>query len=293
VARWGDEHDSELTGEGWVTATKHGRLAPVLVVGGEIGLRVFPAGRWPGAHQIDQALPELRRIRRWYGLLRHRGTFRPQWSGVHETGVTPLAYVVAQLQGYSLLESPVDVKGVAYEEIVGSNLRGDRGEFFTPRNACQMAVRLLNPAPGSRVVDPACGTGGFLVTAMNHILGQYDGTARARWRDPKNPTPAELQEHFRGRQALVSTTVAGLDIDPNLVRASKMNMVMNNDGSGGLAQADSLREPVTWRPQASRLRTGWWGGFARWGCSATRSGARPESGAPNGSGLLVSRHWRP
>jgi type I restriction enzyme M protein len=44
-----------------------------------------------------------------------------------------LAYPVTQLQMYSLLESDIDVKGRAYEEIVGSNLRGDRGEFFTPR----------------------------------------------------------------------------------------------------------------------------------------------------------------
>lgn len=47
-----------------------------------------------------------------------------------------LAYLVGQLQMYSLLESDIDVKGRAYEEIVGSNLRGDRGEFFTPRNIC-------------------------------------------------------------------------------------------------------------------------------------------------------------
>jgi type I restriction enzyme M protein len=45
-----------------------------------------------------------------------------------------LAYLVTQLQMYSLLESDIDVKGRAYEEIVGSNLRGDRGEFFTPRS---------------------------------------------------------------------------------------------------------------------------------------------------------------
>ena len=56
-----------------------------------------------------------------------------------------LAYLVSQLQMYSLLESDIDVKGRAYEEIVGSNLRGDRGEFFTPRNICRMAVAMLDP----------------------------------------------------------------------------------------------------------------------------------------------------
>ena len=56
-----------------------------------------------------------------------------------------LAYIVSQLQMYTLLDSDVDVKGRAYEEIVGSNLRGDRGEFFTPRNICRMAVSMLDP----------------------------------------------------------------------------------------------------------------------------------------------------
>lgn len=64
-----------------------------------------------------------------------------------------VAYAVTELQGYSLLRSPVDVKGVAYEEIVGSNLRGDRGEFFTPRNACRMAVAMLDPQPDERILD--------------------------------------------------------------------------------------------------------------------------------------------
>ncbi len=81
-----------------------------------------------------------------------------------------LAYLVGQLQMYSLLESDIDVKGRAYEEIVGSNLRGDRGEFFTPRNICRMAVAMLDPGEKQLILDPACGTGGFLITAMNHVI---------------------------------------------------------------------------------------------------------------------------
>jgi type I restriction enzyme M protein len=83
-----------------------------------------------------------------------------------------LAYLVSQLQMYSLLESDIDVKGRAYEEIVGSNLRGDRGEFFTPRNICKMAVTMLDPDEKQLVLDPACGTGGFLITAMNHVIAK-------------------------------------------------------------------------------------------------------------------------
>ncbi len=157
-----------------------------------------------------------------------------------------LAYVVSQLQGYSLLASPVDVKGVAYEEIVGSNLRGDRGEFFTPRNACKMAVEMLNPQPGEKVIDPSCGTGGFLITAMNHALKQLRVNETELWENTNHPNPYELEEFFRKRTEYLSTCVFGIDINPSLVRAAKMNMVMNNDGSGGLYRENSLTNPNTW-----------------------------------------------
>lgn len=159
-----------------------------------------------------------------------------------------VAYVVTQLQGYSLLASPVDVKGVAYEEIVGSNLRGDRGEFFTPRNACRMAVTMLNPQPDERILDPSCGTGGFLITGMNHALDYIEGNEREQWIDPASGTDAERQELFRRRSEYLSQRVFGIDLNPALVRAAKMNMVMNNDGSGGLWQANTLENPHTWDP---------------------------------------------
>ena len=93
-----------------------------------------------------------------------------------------LAYLVSQLQMYSLLESDVDVKGRAYEEIVGSNLRGDRGEFFTPHNICQMAVTMLDPGENQLVLDPACGTGGFLITAMTHVIEKIRPAELKKWK---------------------------------------------------------------------------------------------------------------
>lgn len=157
-----------------------------------------------------------------------------------------VAYVVTELQGYSLLRSPVDVKGVAYEEIVGSNLRGDRGEFFTPRNACRMAVSMLDPRPDERILDPSCGTGGFLITGMNHALGYIEKSERDQWDDPSQGTEYEHEELYRRRDEYFRQCVFGIDLNPALVRAAKMNMVMNNDGSGGLFQANTLANPHTW-----------------------------------------------
>ena len=157
-----------------------------------------------------------------------------------------LAYIVSQLQPWSLLDSNVDVKGKAYEEIVGSNLRGDRGEFFTPRNVCRMAITMLHPGPNDLVLDPACGTGGFLTIAMNHVIQQLRTGEKNKWRDPSKPSEREFQELHRKITEYANRNIVGIDLNPNLVKASKMNMVMNNDGSGGLYQGNSLSRPVLW-----------------------------------------------
>ena len=159
-----------------------------------------------------------------------------------------LAYIVSQLQTGALLESDIDIKGKAYEEIVGSNLRGDRGEFFTPRNICRMAVEMLDPSESDLVVDPACGTGGFLIIAMNRVIAKIRDKEKKRWKTGK-PTENQTVEFIRKVQDYAQHRIVGLDINPDLVKASKMNMVMNNDGSGGLYQANSLERPARWRAE--------------------------------------------
>jgi type I restriction enzyme M protein len=183
---------------------------------------------------------------------KYQTIFSAPETQVIELRANTLAYIVSQLQSFTLLGSPVDVKGIAYEEIVGSNLRGDRGEFFTPRNACRMAVTMLNPQPDERLLDPACGTGGFLITAMNHALELIEQGERLQWADPAHPTDYERDELYRKRTEYLTKRVSGMDLNPDLVRAAKMNMVMNNDGSGGLFQGNSLANPHTWDHAAAQ-----------------------------------------
>lgn len=161
-----------------------------------------------------------------------------------------LAYLVSQLQMYSLLESDIDVKGRAYEEIVGSNLRGDRGEFFTPRNICQMAVEMLDPGEKQLILDPACGTGGFLITAMNHVIRKIQAAELDRWKGNVERADKTTRERIK---KFAESFIVGIDFNPELVKASKMNMVMNNDGAGGLHQANSLEASGAW-PQELRDR---------------------------------------
>ena len=160
-----------------------------------------------------------------------------------------LAYIVGELQRYSLIQTRSDVKGVAYEQLVGSNLRGDRGEFFTPRAVCKMASEMvLATFPADRwltinVLDPAAGTGGFLVALMEVWREHIQGLARERWGEDDQQIENETKEQLRD---IASTRLFGIDFNPGLVRAAQMNLVMHGDGSTNVFHADSLLPPGEW-----------------------------------------------
>ncbi|MGE5647381.1 MAG: N-6 DNA methylase [Acidobacteriota bacterium] len=194
-------------------------------------------------HGVNGPLKVQKRIESLFAQVKgdYPTIFRPPES--IELKPVVLAYLVTQLQMYSLLESDIDVKGRAYEEIVGSNLRGDRGEFFTPRNICRMAVAMLDPAEKHLILDPACGTGGFLITAMNHVIEKIRAAEMAKWGNRLERAEEAIKARVR---KFAEHHIIGMDFNPELVKASKMNMVMNNDGAGSLFQANSLEAPATW-----------------------------------------------
>ena len=113
-----------------------------------------------------------------------------------------------------------------------------------------MGVAMIDPNSEERLLDPASGTGGFLITAMNHVLDKMEESHKERWQNRLSPSQSELEEYYRERNEYLAQRVMGLDFNPKLIRAAKMNMVMNNDGAGGLWQADSLANPHTSGPKS-------------------------------------------
>lgn len=174
---------------------------------------------------------------------------RPEYKGLFDDTIAGIrfnekvvAYIVAQLEKYDFIRSSVDVKGMAYETIVGPTLEGVKGEFFTPRNVVKMTVKMLDPNPGDRIFDPACGTGGFIVVAFNYISEKIRRTERKTWKNPKAPTATEEKRLFEKIHE-AGKSIFGLDFNANLIKTAQMNMVMNNDGRGGLFCVNSLLKP--------------------------------------------------
>lgn len=111
----------------------------------------------------------------------------------------------------------------------------------------KMVVEMINPQIDEKVLDSSCGTGGFLVTAMTHVIAQLEkdfskdiGCERKDW-------DSDSVRAFQDRiSEMAATNFFGFDINPDLVKATKMNMVMNNDGSGNILQTNSLLPPHEW-----------------------------------------------
>jgi type I restriction enzyme M protein len=169
-----------------------------------------------------------------------------------------LAYVVAEFQRYSLLATQTDIKGAAYEELVGDNLRGDRGEYFTPRNVCDMAIRMVlslypdRKLSSLRILDTCCGTGGFLVSCINQLCSYLLVRETA-----KGGSTESIAERVHSELKDIATrNIYGLDINPFLVQTCQMNLVMHGDGSANVFQADSLALPGEWVDDEAAAKVG-------------------------------------
>ncbi|MDD3744482.1 MAG: N-6 DNA methylase [Lentimicrobiaceae bacterium] len=199
------------------------------------------SGRKGVKDRIETLFREVKQRREYAGL------FDDQAPGILFNPET-VSYIVSQLEKYDFIHSSVDVKGVAYETIVGPTLEGTKGEFFTPRNVVKMTVKMLDPEPGARIYDPACGTGGFIVIAFNYISEKLRQKHKATWANPNKPSEAEEKALFEEIHE-AGKNIFGTDFNSNLVKAAQMNMIMNNDGRGGLFAVNSLK-PVNQWPKA-------------------------------------------
>lgn len=130
--------------------------------------------------------------------------------------------VVETFQGFSFTGSSrigIDAKGTVYENMVGSTFRGELGQYFTPRKIVQFMIDLLQPTRDDTVLDPSCGSGGFLIHAMRVIANQI--------RKQQNLPEHRMEQIIRDT---VVQNIRGSDLSPRMVRASRMNMIMHGDG---------------------------------------------------------------
>ncbi|MFY1598364.1 N-6 DNA methylase [Micromonospora sp. WMMD737] len=153
-----------------------------------------------------------------------------------------ITYVVGELQPYSLIECDRDVVADAFETFIGPSLKGSQGQFFTPRNVVRLTAAMVRPTSKDKIVDPACGSGGFLVEILRTLWEQVESRGVGLgW-------PTQEIEHEKQKVAI--RAIRGIDKDAFLAKVAKAYMAVLGDGRGGIFCENSLA-PASWHPKAA------------------------------------------
>jgi type I restriction enzyme M protein len=165
------------------------------------------------ARTVDALL--LRATRKWKGVL----------EDVPEMRLRPehLVVCVEAIQGIDILDSNLEVLDALFEDLISKSSKGAKGQYFTPRYVIDCCVKIVNPTPLETVMDPACGSAGFLVHALSHV------------RD--NTPSVDIRAYAR-------TNLWGADFDGRAIQVARALMLMAGDGHSNLLRINSLLTPA-------------------------------------------------
>lgn len=172
--------------------------------------------------------------------------------------------IVEKLQKYNLSLTSSDIKGVAFENFLGTTFRGNLGQFFTPRSVVEFMIDMIDPQENEIYCDPASGSGGFLIRIFNQVRELIQKDIKEKYESykkeligDKDEITAEqaqkLKDKFEELQSelniekqdsrlykLSNSCIFGTDANDRMARTSKMNMIMHGDGHGGIHHHDGL-----------------------------------------------------
>lgn len=149
-----------------------------------------------------------------------------------------IVYVVGELQNYCLVDAERDIIADAFETFIDHALKGGQGQFFTPRNVVRMMVDILDPTSDDTIIDPSCGSGGFLVEALRYVWKKLDAEGE------KYQWSSEYLKEERMEFAL--NHINGIDKDYFLAKVAKAYMAILGVNKSGIFCEDSLEKMSNW-----------------------------------------------
>lgn len=177
--------------------------------------------------------------------------------------------ILEKLETFNLSDTQDDVKGIAFEEFLGTTFRGELGQFFTPRTIVDFMTEILDPQEGEVICDPTCGSGGFLIKAFEYVREKIEADIRSKKDSLRlsiegndydalpEDKQVKISHSIDKMQAALNTEldtgiegsrmyqlsrncIYGTDANPRMARTSKMNMIMHGNGHGGVHHHDGL-----------------------------------------------------
>ncbi len=132
-----------------------------------------------------------------------------------------LGFTINKIQGISLLNSSQDAKGLAFQKFLSHHEKDGRGQFFTPEPVIDFCVEMMQPKPNEKIIDPACGSGGFLMSALKYLQ--------------KNYTDLDTK-------SIVSENIFGADINKSIARIAKMKLLLEVNGKTNVLCTTTLED---------------------------------------------------
>jgi len=146
--------------------------------------------------------------------------------------------IVEHLQDISLRNTDLDAKGRAFENFLGKLFRGEYGQYFTPRQIVEFMVEIVDPDEDDYLIDPACGSGGFLLYSMKHVLNKVT----EKYKEDKE-TIYRLYWDFSHDH------IFGIEINDRIARVAMMDMVIHEDGHSNIECNDALEDYSKFDPR--------------------------------------------
>lgn len=132
-----------------------------------------------------------------------------------------LGFTINKLQGISLLGSSQDAKGLAFQKFLSHHEKDGRGQFFTPEPIIDFCVAMMQPKPEETIIDPACGSGGFLMSALKYLQSNNQNLDTSK---------------------TISQNIFGLDINRSIARIAKMKLLLEANRKTNILCTNSLED---------------------------------------------------
>lgn len=184
----------------------------------------------PYAFQIKTHEPSRALAERIRGLYERQQELDPEvFTDSIRVSDAALRTIVSHLESIDLGNTDLDTKGVAFEQFMDSFFKGDFGQYFTPRTITAFCVEMVKLTAEDKVIDPACGSGGFLLYALDKVRQEAEGFFA-----PGSP------DHYRHWHDFARQRLFGIEINDEIARVAKMNMILHDDGHTNVVGADAL-----------------------------------------------------
>ena len=141
-----------------------------------------------------------------------------------------LRTIVSHIEGINLSKTDLDTKGVAFETFMDGFFKGHFGQYFTPREIIDFMVQMMQPQNHERVLDPSCGSGGFLLHALDYV------------REEANDYHNNPVDRFKHWHDFARVMLFGIEVNEEIARVAKMNMIIHDDGHTNVISADALQQ---------------------------------------------------